>query len=74
MYQGESPMSQVESHKQARPRTPLFRAFRRIVDAVEDVVEDVVDRGEGVERDARQLVQNLVQEREEKNDKSEKKA
>ena len=45
-------------------RTPLFRAVRRMVEAVEEVVDDVVERGEGAERDTRRLLHNLVKERE----------
>lgn len=53
------------AHEKPRPaRTPLTRAVRRVVDAVEDVVDDVMFRGEGIERDSRQLLNNLVKERE----------
>lgn len=45
-----------------RQRTPIFRAVRRMVDAVEDVVDDVVDRGSTAERNTRKLVHDLFKE------------
>ncbi|MBL8722380.1 MAG: hypothetical protein JNL79_40740 [Myxococcales bacterium] len=58
-------MTTTQNTVEKRPRTPIFRAVRRIVDAVEEVVDDVVERGEGAERDTRKLVHNLVRERDE---------
>ncbi len=54
----------MSEQTQRQYRTPLFKAVRRIVDAVEDVIDDTVDRGQGVERDTRRLVDNLFRERE----------
>ncbi len=58
-------MSHTTAHaEKPRSRTPLFRAIRRMADAIEEVVDDVIERGEGAERDTRTLVRNLVRERE----------
>lgn len=65
-------MSQPVAHERTRSRTPLFRAIRRMADAIEDVVDDVIERGEGAERDTRTLVRNLVKEREEKHEDGKK--
>lgn len=59
----------ASSSTETRPRTPLFRSVRKVVDAVEDVMDDVVDRGEDLERDARKMVQNLVRDRDERGHK-----
>ncbi|MCC6215671.1 MAG: hypothetical protein IT376_12475 [Polyangiaceae bacterium] len=53
----------TEAHAEKRYRTPLFKAFRKVVDAVEDVVDDVIDRGTDAERDARRLVDTLLREK-----------
>ncbi|MBI2392533.1 MAG: hypothetical protein HYV09_23310 [Deltaproteobacteria bacterium] len=58
-----TPTTTHEKTDRSRPRTPLFRAVRRVVDAVEEVVDDVIERGEGAERDTRKLLHNLVRER-----------
>ncbi len=66
-------MSQPVAHaEKTRSRTPLFRAIRRMADALEDVVDDVIERGEGAERDARTLVRNVVRERDEKHEEAKK--
>ncbi len=52
-----------EQTRKKSPRTPLFNAVSRIVEAVEDVVDDVVARGKDVERDSRHLVSNALRSR-----------
>lgn len=64
----------MSEQTQRQYRTPLFRAARRIVDAVEDVVDDVVARGEDVEKDTRRLMDNMFREHEEKDGKREERS
>lgn len=59
-----------ETHSEKQYRTPIFKAFRKVVDAVEEVVDDVVDRGAGAERDVRRLADNLLREKEEEKKKA----
>lgn len=50
-------------------RAPLFGLVRKVVDATTDLVDDLVERGEGVERDARRLAENALRERDKDKDK-----
>jgi len=53
-----------------KTRTPVARAVRKLVGSFGGLIDDVVDRGAGVERDTRHLVNNLFK----SSDQEEKKA
>ena len=58
-------MQKTTHESRTRGRAPVARTARKLVDAIEDVVDEAVTRGEGVERDARRLVSNLLRSRDE---------
>jgi hypothetical protein len=51
------------SETQKQSSNPLFRTARRLVDTAEDLLDDTLERGKGMEKDARKLIDNALRDR-----------